>query len=311
MLDSAVQRVVRRFLARSVQSDAAFQPPLWMVNAVDEGKMPVEALNVWKAVVQKIASEGHWDPKRGYGAALSYWRNKCPKNGIAIPPEFLKGGGGEGAQGKWRAKSGDEVEAWVKETLKSAGLLDETQKTAHDWEMEITSLERLVGEAQGKIETHTKGIAEGNRVNQRVKWLESAKKELEAQSKALADAKKALDEFNATAARYATHKTPIIEFEKEFQFMLLLAAKDFEKKDVLASVASALKRFEDGLAIPDAGPADDPAKYQGYKSAGLGDMLTKAWSFLVGAWHKFTNWLEDFVSDTKKIDGLLTEAGAS
>jgi hypothetical protein len=297
--------IVRRFLAsKPVLSDVRFQPPKWLVAAVDSGELTVETLNVWKYVAGELGN--HF----AYGAATKYWRNKCLKMGYMVPEKFIEGGGGEGAQGPWRVKSGDQIEEWVKATLKSKGFLSDVGNSVHDWQMEIGSIERELSEAQGRVDKHLSAMASGKVDARRRKWLDGAQSDLAKFSKQLAEANKAMTDLIATTARYEQHKSPTLEFEKEFQFMLLLAGKDFDKKQILSAVETAIDRFEKGLEMPEAAPSDDPSKYQGYKSAGLLDFLNKAWTFLKNAWTVFTDWIGDLVGTTKKIDDMLTKAGA-
>jgi hypothetical protein len=306
--------VVSRYLAKKAAfdfiSDDRFRPPAAIAKAVQTGELPAESLNVWKYVVTKM------DTHFSYAAALSHWRNKCNKMGgeLTLPTKFMEGLGGAGAEGDFKVKTGEQIEDWSKEMLRSKGLLAEVGNSIHDWKLEIGHFEREMSEAQEKIDTHLKGIAEGNRVKQRQDWLEKARKAFDENQKELDRCKKALTDLETTMARYDEHKSPTIEFEKEFQFMLLLAAKDFDKKAILEAVGKAIERFEQGLDIPMATPADAPAQYQGYKSAGVLDavsgVLSKAWDFLKSAWASLTGWIDDLMGDTKKIDDLLTRAGA-
>lgn len=290
--------VVSRFLGKQASfemlSDDRFRPPASIANAVAEGKLPAEVLNVWKYVVTKQAD--HFE----YAAAVKHWRNKCAKMNIVLPPEYIEGLGGKGSQGAFAVKTGEQVEDWVKETLKSKGLIADVGNSCHDWLLEINSLEREAAEAQEKMDTHIKGIAEGNRVKQRQEWLEKAKTTLSEKVKELDVCKKALKELEEALTRYDTHHSPTVEFEKEFQFMMLLAAKDFDKKDVLAAVAKAVQRFEEGLDMP----------VTEVKVAGLGDILGKAWEFLKSAWADFKGWVSDLMGTTKKLNSLLDKADA-
>lgn len=294
--------VVRRFLAKKagfgILSDDRFRPPASIANAVAEGKMPEEVLNVWKYVATKHSD--HFE----YNACVVHWRNKCAKMGIALPPEYIEGLGGKGSQGAFAAKTGEQVEDWVKETLKSKGLLAEVGNSVHDWLMEINSFERKVAEAQEDIDKHMKGLAEGDRVKQRQKWLEGAQKKFDAAQKELDACKAALKDLQDQMARYDSHKAPTVAFEAEFQLMMQLAAKDFDKKSVLEAVQKAIQRFEQGLDLPEMSD----------KTAGLTDIipafLSKAWDFLKSAWAEFTNWVGELVGTTKKLDKLLSAAGA-
>lgn len=309
--------VVSRYLAKkaafSLLSDDRFRPPAAIVNAVSEGRLKAEVLGAWKYVVEQQGD--HFN----YAAAVKYWRNKCnkmaqEKEEYFLPEEFQKGLGGEGAEGAFKVKTGDEIEEWVKECLTSKGLIVQVGNSVQQWELQIGHFRREVTDAQEKIDTHIKGIAEGNRVKQRQEWLEKARKTLADNQKELDKCKAALAEIKATMARYDEHKSPTIEFEKEFQFLMLLLAKDFDQETVLGAVDNAVKRFKKGLDIPMATPVDDPSKYQGYKAAGILDFLSnalaKAWEALKGAWAAFTDWLGDLRGDTKKVGDLLTLAGA-
>jgi len=298
------ENVARRFLAVSVVADDRFRPPKEIVNAVDSGEIPAEALNVWKAVVESQTGGGrHLEGGKAYAAAYEYWRNKCKKNGIALTPGLLKGGQGA-SHGPWKIKTGDQIEEWIKQTLKSKGLLDEVANTAHDWEMEIVHLERMIEETQQKIQGRLRGSGTGSRTP-----LEKSQSELAAFQKEMASAKDELARLVAETARYEKAQNFSIEFEKEFQFMMLVAAKDLDKKDVLASVKKAIERFEQGLAIPDAeSPAHD------LKAAGvldtLGDMATKAWNWVASTFDSLLSWFADLTQDTDKVSKMLDQAGA-
>lgn len=306
--------VVSRFLSREAAfmalADDRFRPPLSIVNGVDSGVLPAEVLSVWKYVVETQGSHAK------YGDAVEHWRNKCKKMSIALPAEYSEKGslGGEGSQGPWKVKTGEQVEDWVKECLKSKGLIEEVGRSVYEWKLQINHYEREVNDAQGLVDKHLAGISEGNRVKQRQQWLEKAKKSLDENKKELDRCKEACDELEKQLARYAEHKSPTVEFEKEFQFMLGIAAKDFSNKQVLEAVAKALERFEKGLPMPGAGPQDDPAMYGGYKAAGIGDavlgLLEKAWDFVKSAFKDLADWVKDLTADTKKLEGLLDKAGA-
>jgi len=297
------ESVARRFLAFSVLSDERFRPPKEIVNAVDSGEIPAEALNVWKAVVE-FQTQGA--RPLVYGAAYEYWRRKCLKNGIALPASLLKGGKGA-THGPWKVKNGDEIEEWVKQTLKSKGLMEEVAKTAHDWSMEIVHLERMIQETNAKIEGRLRGSGPGARTP-----LEKSKADLGKFGDELAAAKAEFARLTEESSRYMKAQNCSIEFEKEFQFMMLVAAKDLDKKGVLESVKKAIERFEQGLDIPDAeSPAHDVEKY---KNAGIlddiGGALKKAWSWLASSFESLIDWFQEIGEDTDKISKILTEAGA-
>jgi len=300
--------VARRFLSFALVSDERFRPPKEIVNAVDAGELPAEALNVWKAVVEKQTGGAR---PLDYGAAYSYWRNKCLKNGIALPSSLQSGGMGA-THGPWKVKNGDEIEEWVKQTLKSKGLLDEVAKTAHDWEMEIVHLERMVQETNTKIEGRLRRSGPGARTP-----LEKSQAELAKFTKELDAAKAELGRLQEESLRYLKAQNCAIEFEKEFQFMMLLAAKDLDKKTVLESVKKALARFEAEIwEEPMEFSPEMEAELQDYspKNAGIlddvGGALKKAWNWLSSTFSALIDWFADLGQDTDKISKMLDQAGA-
>lgn len=320
-MHSSISNVVRRFLARDVLSDDRFRPPKSVVNAVDEGKLDPHVLLYWKSVVETISqSPSGWKGSASYGAAVAYWRNKCAKNSFPLPKEYLEGLGGEGSAGPWRIKSGDEIEDWVRQTLLSQGLIATLEKTVAEWNMEIVHLTRELEESQARIEKHQAGLAAAKTdkgIAQKTKWLQEAQKDALKFGKDLLVAQQELTKLVDTALKKSKAESYAIEFEKEFQFLMLVAQKDLDKKAVLESVRKALERFEAGLAIPDAeSPAHDIARYEGPsgKTAGLMDFISgalqKAWDYLRGAFEYFTDWVSGLVGTTRKIDQLLSQAGA-
>lgn len=327
--------VVRRYLAKTAEfsflSDDRFRPPASIAKAVDKGTLPLEVLNVWKYVVERQTEMG----KFSYNTAVDYWRNKCnkmmeaghfsmPDGGNTLPQEWVTALGGKGAQGDFKVKTGEQVEDWTKEAIKSKQLLDSVGRSAMDWLLWCTHYEKDLKECQDRIDLHLRVLTNRKEDNgrnlgekgiaRRKEWLEKAHSDFDSKQKEIDRCKGAIEALQAQLARYNEHKSPTIEFEKEFQFMLLLAAKDFDKKTILDAVGKAIERFEQGLEIPMASPIDDPSRYQGYKQAGildfLGDALSKAWDFLKSAWGKLMGWVDDLVGDTKKIENLLTRAGA-
>ena len=323
---TAAASVVRRFLAKSVWAAEQFRPPLPVVNAVDEGKLDPHVLLYWKAVVETIWSKAQ---ERGrpapvgsalYAAAVEYWRNKCAANGYPLPKEYLEGLGGPGAEGPWKIKTGDQVEDWVKQTLLSQNLISTLEKTAAEWEMEITSLTAYLDDAQDRASKHKENLAKAKSpagVAQKQKWLDGALKDIEKFTGELKTAKEKLGELTAAAQKKSQAQNFSIEFEKEFQFLMMVAKKDLDKKAVLESVKKAIERFEAGLDIPDAqSPAHDIGRYEGPsgKTAGILDTiakgLVKAWEYLKGAFDYFTDWVAGLVGTTQKIDQMLKQAGA-
>lgn len=321
------QNIVRRYLAKTVIADERWKPPASIVNAVDEGKLDPHVLVFWKEVVEIILKT---DQARGkdrksseevYKAAVPYWRNKCADKGFPLPKEFLDGQlGGAGSEGRWAIKTGDQVEEWVKQTLLSQKLVETVESSADDVLAEISYLEKMVQDSSEKVELHLgkltsekgpKGLA------RRQKWLEGAQANMADFSKKLAASKGTLKALKEAAQKKSQAGSYAIEFEKEFQFLMQVAAKDMTQASVVESVKKAIARFEQGLEIPDAeSPAHDIGRYEGPsgKTAGVLDFvagaLAKAWSYLVGAFDYFTDWIEGVVGTTKKIDKLLSEAGA-
>jgi len=286
-----------RIVARYVLSDDRYRPPKWLVHGVDTGEIPTKGLLVWKYVVESMG------PKFGYGGAVVYWRNKCKKEGVDLQPKFLTSG--EGAEfGPFKIKTGDQIEDWVRERLRSEGLINDATKTASEWELEITHLERQVVDAQERIAKHRAGLAEGTRVNQRMKWLAEAEGDLSRASKDLDAARAAVSELKTEVVRHVDHKAPCIDFEKQFQAALNLATNDLSKKDVLAQARAALAKFEAEMA--GSKMAADKAALGGT----LWGLAQRAWNWVVSAFEDIREWVRDLVGDTKRLSKLLDAAGA-
>ena len=325
-MQTAAKNIVSRFLARTVVADERWQPPRSVVNAVDEGKLDPHVLLFWKQVVEILLRT---DAEKGkarktspevYKAATAYWRNKCAKEGYPLPNEYLEGMGGEGSTGRWKVAPGDQIEEWVKMTLLSQKLVDTVEASTEDLVAEISYLQTMLEDASERVTKHEAGLSKAKSdkgVSQRMKWLAGAKADVIQFTKDLAQNKEKLQKLTETVKKKDNTAVYAIEFEKEFQFMMLVAQKDLDKKVVLDSVKKAIERFEAGLAIPDAeSPAHDVGRYEGPsgKTAGVLDFLsgalTKAWEHLKGAFDFFTAWIDGIVGTTKKIDKLLTDAGA-
>jgi hypothetical protein len=313
-MGTANLNVVRRFIARHLLADDRFRPPKSIVNAVETGKLDAHVLLFWKDVVEKIsASPQGWKGSPSYSAAVQYWRNKCAKNGYPLPREYVQGLGGAGAQGRWSIKTGDEIEEWVKQAMLSHDLAGDLQKTAAETQMEVQHLERLISDAQSRVEKHVSGLQKAKSQRgtaQKQKWLDEAMSEIVQFTKDLEKAKDQLAELSRAAAKKAKAESYAIEFEKEFQFMLTVAAKDLGNKTVLDSVQKAIDRFEKGLEIP--GPYVEPEEM---RTASLLDyisgFLVKAWEYLKGAFAFFSDWIDDLAKSSKDINALLQEAGAT
>jgi hypothetical protein len=282
------QRIAHRY-SYTILSDDRFRPPKWLLAGVEAGEIPTKGLSVWKYIVESMG------PKFTYGGATVYWRNKCKKEGIDLQPKHLQSG--EGAEfGPFKVKTGDQIEEWVKERLKSEGLYQEGVKTAAEWELEVGHLQRMIDDAKTRIQTHEKGLAEGSRVKQREKWLAEAKSDLAKAEKDVDAALKALKGFQTEVARHETVVAPAIDFEKTFQSVLQSATLDLSKREVLAQAKAALAAFEkEMMAQPrTAGILDD-----------LVTVLERAWNWVVGAFHAIGDWASDLMSDTKRIGKLL------
>jgi hypothetical protein len=313
MIMTVSSNVVRRFLARNFFSDDKLRPPKSVVNAVETGKLDQHVLLFWKDVVEKISeSPQGWRGSPSYGAAIQYWRNKCAKNGYPLPHEFMDGLGGKGSQGRWSIKTGDEIEEWVKQTLASQQLVGTVEKSAAEWGMEIQHLERLLSDAKSRVEKHQASLSKARTqkgVAQKQKWLDEANVEVAKFGTELEKAKKMVGGLSEAAAKKEKAESYAIEFEKEFQFMLMVASKDLGNQTVMASVKKAIERFEKGLEIP--GPHVEP---EAARTAGVTEYISgflyKAWHYLQGAFDFFRDWMLDIEKSTKDIDALLKESGA-
>jgi hypothetical protein len=319
------EQIALRVASRWFESDSRYRPPKWLVNGVDAGELPTKALLIWKYNVERLGA------KFSYPAAIQYWRNKCRKEGIDLAEKFLTGGKGADF-GPWKIKTGDQIEEWVKERLKSEGLISDVARTAAEWQLEIAHLEQAIADAQERIAKHEAVLAKGKDVKRRTKWLASAKSDLESGTKELDKAKVALSKLTETAQRHETHKAPVVEFEKQFQFALQLAMKDLEKDDIVAAARAAIAKFEGTIeeaaeaeeeapaTTPSAPPAMGeeepipPTMRTRYMTAGFLEDLwkgaQKVWSVVKGAFSAIADWTKDLLGLQKKLDKMLTQAGA-
>lgn len=315
------EKVAARFLNTY---DSRFAPPPWMVGAVDQSLLPTEVLNVWKYVVSKAGDR--FDPKNGksWSGAIQHWRHKCKKMGIPIPPEYIKGGGGEGAAGRWGVSSGEVIEDWVKEKLITEGLHDDLRETAHDVQMEIGSLHRYVEEAQETIEKHLKAMAApSDRAGKnRQRWLQSAKTKHQKYLGEMETAQDKLEKLVEASDKYNKSKVMAVAFEKEAQFLMQLALRELgDVKTVLKHLRQAEQRFAEGMDIPGGEfqySAEQMEKYKSAsapKQAGFAEMLDKAWGvlnkvwgFIGDAWEDFKDWASSLVKVTSKMDSTFDDA---
>jgi hypothetical protein len=313
MNTSTPLNIVRRFLSRNLLADDRFQPPRGVVSAVEEGKLDAKVLLLWKVCVEKL-TEGHPPANRGklYAAATVYWRNKCNANHISLPKEFQEGQmGGEGGAGRWAITPGDQIEEWVKQRMLSEGLISTTTKTASEWEVEITSLNEYLADAQERIEKHTQGLSKAKSpagVAQKSKWLASAKTEAADFSNQLKKAKDSIRALAEAANKKSDTANWSIEFEKEFQFMMNQALRNLDKKQVLDAVKKATERFENGLDMPEANWGAEGAPKAAGVLDSVGSFLEKAWNHMKGAFEMFIDWVENLGKTTKDIEKLLKDA---
>jgi len=259
---------------------------------------------IWKYAVERLGD------KFGFPAGIAYWRNKCRKEGIDLPPQYLKGG--EGATfGPWKIKTGDQIEDWVKERLKSEGLISDAVRTAAEWELEINHLQDAINDATTRIATHQKGLEAGNRVKQRQQWLAQAEKDLQSATKSLDKAKTAVAELAKAAERHETHQAPVVAFEKQFQMVLSLAAQDLSKKDILEAARAALAKLENEVARSEATTEVRLASNkEGAAADWILDKLKKVWDYAVAAFDSVVNWAKDLMGLTKDLNKILDQAGA-
>lgn len=292
-----IQAIAFRVAQRFFQSDNRFRPPKEVVNGVDIGELDPQVLLIWKYTVERLGD------KFKFPAAYAYWRNKCAKEGINLPAAYLKGG--EGAtHGAFKVKNGDQIEEWVKERLESEGLASSTQRTAEEWKLEISHLQSMVDDAKDRIAKHEKGLAEGNRVNQRVKWLADAKKDLESGSKDLEKAMAAVEALQETLEKHEDVVAPVIDFEKQFQLMLHQASNDLAKREVLAQAKRALAKFEEEMSTPKFA-AEGPDSMWSL----LVRKLDRFWDLVQAAFAKLGDWVDDLTSSTKRLDKLVESVG--
>lgn len=308
---NAAQNVLRRYIAsKNLQAGMQWTPPLEIVNGVDSGELDPKVLLVWKEAVRILGENGR-SPE--FKAAYAYWRNKCKANGIALPEQYLKGGEGA-AHGKWAHVGAEQVEEWVKQKLLSEKLITSTENTVDDWQMEIQHLERLLGDAQVSLEkaiTQLTSAKSDKGVAQALDRQKKAKDKLEKYGPQLDKAKEELSRLMEAIAKHKEPELPAtIEFEKEFQFMLMLAAKSFDQKDVLQAVGRAIQRLRAGSEIPAGYPSPEGME----KYAGFGDWLKnvweKAWNFVVQAFEDLFDWFANLGKTNNRLETLLKEAGA-
>jgi hypothetical protein len=310
---NAAEKVLHRFLAaHNVTLAAAGQwtPPLEIVNGVDTGELDPKVLLVWKECVRIVIEQGRIPE---YNGVYAYWRKKCAKNGIDLPEKYLRADAGA-THGKWAHVGAETVEEWVKQKLLSEKLIDSTENTVDDWQMEIVHLERMLAEAQESLEKAIKQLTTAKSdkgVAQALDRQKKAKAKLETYAPKLAKAREELQRLREAVAKHKEPKLPAtVEFEKEFQFMLMLAARSFDQKEVLQAVGRAIQRLRAGAEIP-GGDMPNPESFEKY--AGIGDWLKntfeKAWNWVVQAFENLFDWFTGLTKTTDRLETLLKEAG--
>lgn len=292
-----------------------FRPPKWIAAAVNDGKLDPKVLLIWKYVVDKLGL--HYDDKKAYGAATAYWRNKCEKEGIDLGG-YATGGGGAGATSGFLVKGGDAIEDWVRETLKSEGLIDDVGVSAEQAEMGIDSLQRRIAETKAKIEKHRAGIAAGSRVSQREKWLTKAEAELRALEGELGEAAEGVEKVREAAERHATHKAPTIAFEKQFQDLLKQAQKELSAQAITNKVLTALAQFNSELdkEATVARVAAASLEKQGVAPYSpmiedIGKALLKVWDKAKKLFGSVASWVKGLFTTAGKINRLMDKAAAA
>lgn len=321
-------QIAKRVASRIIDADDRFRPPKWLVNGVDSGELPPKALLIWKYCVEKMTSKG-MTGGRLFGAAVAYWRNACPKKGVDLPSKYQKGSDVKLEYGPWKIKTGDQIEDWVRERLKSEGLVEDVVRGVEEWKLELDHFETEVADAKALIVKHKKGIEEGSRVKQRIEWLAGAEKKLDDAEKGLAKARQAIEELGGTVAKHEETEAPVIEFEKQFQAALMMALKDLDKKDVLMAARNALAKFEE--QVEESGrveeetamvPAEEPippTMRVPYKAAGMSkaavlgmlwEGVKKLWDIATAAFERITDWAADLMGFNKSLKKMLAQAGA-
>lgn len=321
---NAAQNVLRRFLASrnlAAGSGAAspWNPPNEVVNGVESGELDARVLLMWKEVV-RIQSEGGRNPE--FNGVRAYWENKCLKNGIDLPDKYRKGIGGASA-GKWSTVGMVQIEEWVKQKLYSEKLIDSVTDTVDDWEAEVIHLERVLSDSEEsltKAEAQLKKAKSPAGVKQALWRLNNAKEKLGHYGPRLVEAKEKIAQLRTAVLKHKEPDLPAtIEFEKEFQFLLMLAAKSFEQGDVLKAAQDAIERFVKGAVIPAAGYAQSEEMMgRQEKYAGIIDDLgswlkstwDKAWNFVSQMMDRVVDWVASIGKATDRLENLLKEAGA-
>lgn len=273
MLASNVRTRFARFL---VQADDRFRPPKTIVNGVKKGEIDVHVLQIWGMVVDKLGTPGQ---KLNYGGAVKYFQNKCAKMGYPLPPKYI--GAGQGAtHGVFKIKDGDQIEDWVKERLKSAGLLEDAKK-------EVQEQKEQVAAVQMTLEDLLKASVKEDK--ERQKQLKQAEKDVAAAAQAIEALEKAVE-------KHEDVDVPVISFEQQFQLLLHQAMNDLSRKEVLAQAKAVLAKFEFEMKAPVrmAGVLDQAGK-----------MVGKLWDKVVAIFSAVRGWADDVQHSADTIDKLF------
>jgi hypothetical protein len=294
--------LARRVLYRHLTAAGAprYEPPKSVAVAVREGRLPFEVLDIWAYVVDQLG--GHFE----YGTAVKYWRNKCAKMGVILPPEYLKGLGGEGS-GNWKVLGTETVEEWVRAKMASEAHIDEFGRTLYQWTAWMNHWRRASDEALERVRKHREALKKGEGGGKapdakRLKWLQKAEADF---AKFNAEFMRANDGFNALFAqieRHRDHRAPIVAFEVEFQAMVEQLMRTVSKTDVLKAVERTINRVNEGLAAP------DPSMHTALDLGGIWKSVVDALSY---AYDLFSDWLGSVLGWTEKLETMMDKAGAS
>lgn len=301
--DPAMRPVLLPLLGKYVMGSFAFKPPKWLVAAVHAGEIETKALLIWKYVVEKQGSQFK------FPAAIAYFRNKCRKEGVDLGTYAEKGGGkGPGALAAFPIKN-EQIEDWVKQKLASEGLIVDAGKVAAEVELDLSSIEQRIDECKSKIGKHQAGLAAGNRVTQRVKWLASAESELDALTHELQRAKRGLEQVTAAADRHST-AVPTVAFEKAFQKLLKAAMKEMTQTDLMTKVLQGMASFNAELEAAKAQAHAASTHTAGVKDVVIG-MLSKAWGKVVGLAARVSGWVKGLFKASQDLSRLMDKAEAA
>jgi hypothetical protein len=294
-MNNNARRVALRFLA-----DDRFMPPAYIAAGVEQGDLPASVLLYWKYVVETIVSKCPATPREEvYQAGTAYWRNKCQKEGVNLPPEYT--GQAKATSGVFKDKSGTQIEDWVKARLANEKLVNDAVKTAGEWEVEILHVQRAIDDCTARVKKQEAAIA-ADPVKMRArreKWLSDAQEGLTDASKSMDRARKAVDSMKDQAVRHEEVKVPVMDFERQFQAALLSATMDLSKRDVLAQAKAAVAKFEAEMLAQtrQAGVLDS-----------LWAMAERAWNWVAKAFQAVEDWVDDLLHSTKRLEKLLDAA---